>query len=333
VEAPPEILIIGRDEVRHLLSMERCIDVVAEALGALARGDATNPLRTMMALPSEGSALAVMPAALGVPPVIGLKAISVFPKNRGTGFESHQGFVLLFEPEHGAPVALVDAAEVTAIRTAAASGVATWLLAREDADDLAILGSGAQATTHLEAMLVVRPRIRRIRVWSPTKERREAFAAEAARQHGRRVEAMASAREAIEGASIICTVSAAREPILMGGWLADGSHVNAVGSAVPTSRELDAEAVRRARLIVDSRESTLHESGDFLLARSEGAVDDGHIAGELGEVINGAVRGREAADQITLFESHGLAVEDLAAAREVWVAARERSLGSVVTLT
>jgi ornithine cyclodeaminase/alanine dehydrogenase-like protein (mu-crystallin family) len=332
VEARVEVRVIARDEVRRLLPMGRCIDLMADALASLAAGEADNPLRSVMRLPRHSAALGMMPAALGSPAAIGLKVISVFPGNRGSGYESHQGFVLLFEAEHGAPVALVDAGEITAIRTAAVSGVATRLLAQDEADDLAILGSGTQARTHLEAMLLVRPGVRRVRAWSPNTERLESFAIQATQRHGLRVEATASARDAVGDASIVCTVTASPTPILEGEWLSAGAHVNAVGASQPNARELDVEAVRRSRLFVDRRESALHECGDLLAAMEAGALDEGHIVAELGEILAGVAVGRRDAAEITLFESLGLAVEDLAAAREVWRLATEQDVGTLVRL-
>jgi ornithine cyclodeaminase len=332
VEARVDVRVIGRDDVRRLLPMDRCVDLMADALAALARGEADNPLRTVMRLPRLSAALGMMPGALAAPPTIGLKVISVFPGNRGTGYQSHQGFVMLFEGEHGAPVALVDAGEITAIRTAAVSGVATRLLARDDADDLAILGSGTQARTHLEAMLVARPGIRRIRAWSPNVERLNAFAAQGSQDHGLKVEPVASARQAVDAAAIVCTVTASPTPILEGEWLAPGSHVNAVGASQPGARELDIEAVRRSLLFVDRRESALHECGDLLAAMEGGAVNQDHILAELGELITQRAVGRQDAADITLFESLGLAVEDLAAAHEVWRLATEQEVGTSVRL-
>jgi ornithine cyclodeaminase len=311
--------------------MADCIDVMEGALGALARDRAMNPLRSILGLPFDGSALAVMPGAQVEPPTFGVKVISVFPQNREVGLESHQGVVLLFEAEHGRPVALVDASEVTALRTAAVSGAATRALARPEADDLAILGSGTQARTHLEAMLAVRP-LRRVRAWSPTRARLEAFASEASARHGIAVEPAAEPRAAVEGASLVCTVSGAREPVVRGEWVAPGCHINAVGSAFPNARELDGATLRRSRLIVDRRESALSESGDVLLAIAEGAIAADHIAGELGEVLVGAVEGRADPEQVTVFKSLGLAVEDVAAARAVYEAARDAGAGTTVRL-
>lgn len=310
--------------------MDRCIDVMDEALSAAARGDAILPLRQMVELPSgEGDLLAAMPAYLAGD--AGLKVITVFPRNEGTEFDAHQGIVVLFETARGRPVAVIDATAITAIRTAAVSGAATRALARADAGDLAILGSGTQARTHLEAMAAVRP-LRRVRVWSRTAERARAFAESETPRPGLKIEVASSAREAVEGADIVCTVTSAREPVLQGEWLAPGAHVNAVGYSGRDGRELDAEAVARARMFCDRRESVLNESGDFLLARDEGAVDEDHIVGEIGEVLIGKIPGRTSREEITLFESLGLAVEDLAAARAIHDAAVETNAGLRVAL-
>jgi ornithine cyclodeaminase/alanine dehydrogenase-like protein (mu-crystallin family) len=326
-----KVLILSQSEVRRLLPMSDCIEAMAEALGALARGDVVMPLRQVTMLPKALGALASMPVFAEALGGIGVKVITVFPDNRGSGYDSHQGVVLVFDAAHGSLRAIVDASEITAIRTAAVSGLATRLLARDDAADLAILGSGVQARTHLAAMLAVR-HVRRVRVWSPNPENRDRFAEYESRRHNVRVEPAASAQSAVAGADLICTTTAAREPVLRGKWIAAGAHVNAVGSSVKTARELDTEAVRRARLFVDRRESTLHEAGDFLIPKAEGAIGDDHIVGEIGEILLGAVRGRESAEEVTLFKSLGLAVEDLAAARLVCARAKERDVGTWVDL-
>jgi ornithine cyclodeaminase len=325
------VLIVNQSEVAELLPMGECIEAMAAALTATARGEVLLPLRHVTMLPGGLGALAAMPAFAPSLGGIGVKVITVFPGNHGTAFESHQGAVLLFDAERGALQAIVDAGEVTAIRTAAVSAVATRALAREDASDLAILGSGAQARTHLEAMLLVR-KIRRVRVWSPTAEHRDAFAEREGRRLGVTIEPTASAQSAVSKADLVCTATSARKPVLRGKWLAAGAHVNAVGASVKTARELDADAVRRARLFVDRRESALNEAGDFLIARDEGAVGDDHIRGELGEVLLGQVPGRESPDDVTLFKSLGLAVEDLAAVRLIVERARDRGLGTRVEL-
>jgi ornithine cyclodeaminase len=212
------------------------------------------------------------------------------------------------------------------------SGVATRLLAREDAHDLAILGTGVQAKTHLAAMLQARPEIDRVRVWSRNPEHAQHFAEREARRYDMPVEASATAQAAVEGADIICTVTSAREPILMGDWIAPGTHVNAVGSSVPFTRELDTAAMVKARLFVDRRESTVNEAGDFLFPKKEGAINDDHIQGEIGEILLGSVAGRDTPDEITVFKSLGLAVEDLAAAQHIYQQALATGRGSAVEL-
>jgi ornithine cyclodeaminase/alanine dehydrogenase-like protein (mu-crystallin family) len=318
------LLFLNRTEIEALLPMAECIEVVEEALRALTRGEAVQPLRSALWMPDRHGLLGVMPGILGSlggdDPVTGVKVITVMPGNHAHGEESHQGVVVLFEQERGRPLAILDATAVTAIRTAAASAVATRALAREDAGDLAILGSGTQARTHLEAMRAVRT-LRRVRVWSRNPESARRFAQEEG------IETAASAREAVQGADLICTVTASMEPVLHGDWIYPGAHVNAVGACTPRARELDAAAVARSRLFVDRRESALAEAGDFLLAREEGAVTDSHILGELGEVLEGRVPGRQSAEEVTLFKSLGIAVEDLAAGRHVY---RKASGGSAI---
>jgi alanine dehydrogenase len=317
-------------EVTRLLPMEACIGVMEQALTALARGEAQVPLRTVLRLPRERGVFGVMPARTDQPDAFGCKVITVFPGNEGTRYDSHQGAVLLFEPDHGTLVAILDAAAVTAIRTAAVSAVATRALARADAGDLAILGAGVQARTHLEAMPAARG-LRRVRVWSRREASRAAFAAWA-RERGLDAEPRATAREAVAGADLVCTVTASREPVLRGKWLAEGAHVNAVGASLPSARELDTEAVRRARLFVDRRESALHEAGDFRIPRDEGAITDAHILGELGDLLLGRVEGRTGPADVTLFKSLGLAIEDVAAAHRVWREAVRTGTGLEVEL-
>jgi ornithine cyclodeaminase len=306
--------------------MTECIDLVAQGLEALARGDAYNPLRWAMWLPDKSGLLGMMPGYTAEPRTLGIKVVAVFPGNHGGPYDSHQGLVVLFDGDNGVPVAIMDASEITAIRTAAASGVATRLLAREDAADLAIIGSGVQARTHLEAMIAVRP-ILRARVHSKTPDNSRRFAETATSRHGIDVRVAEDAREAVEGAAIVCTTTSSRQPVLLGEWLAPGVHVNAVGSSLPTARELDASAMAKARLFVDRRESTINESGDYLMANKEGAIDETHILAELGELLSGAAEGRRAHDEITLFKSLGLAIEDLVAARYVWQRAEAEGVG------
>jgi ornithine cyclodeaminase len=326
-----EVLIINQREVTELLPMGECIDVMAEALKALARGNVILPLRPVMWLPEKVGALGMMPGYMGDVATMGVKVVSVFPGNHGTEYDSHMGTVLLFETAHGQLQAILDASQITATRTAGVTGAATRLLARDDAGDLAILGSGVQARSHLEAMLAVR-RIRRIRVWSRNYDHAVQFAEAESRRHNVGIEPVPTAQEAVSGADIICTTTAAPEPILRGEWIAAGAHINAVGSSVPFSREMDTAAVVKSRLFVDRRESTLNEAGDFLFPKQEGAISDDHILGEVGEVLIGKVVGRQSPQEITLFKSLGLAVEDVAAARHVYQKAIAQGRGTWVEL-
>jgi ornithine cyclodeaminase/alanine dehydrogenase-like protein (mu-crystallin family) len=259
--------------------------------------------------------------------LMGIKVVTVFHGNRARGEESHCGSVLLFEDDLGQPVAVVDAAAITAIRTAAASAVATRALARPDACDLALLGSGVQASYHLAALRCVRP-IKRVRVWSQTAERARDFAARESERYGIQVETMRSARETVDGADLICTVTSAREPILSGPWIDAGAHLNVVGSCSPITREVDGATIARSRVFVDSRESANAEAGDILLAQAEGSAPEEVIEAELGEVLLGEWGGARRPVDITLFKSLGLAIEDLATAGHVYRAALREGVGT-----
>jgi ornithine cyclodeaminase/alanine dehydrogenase-like protein (mu-crystallin family) len=320
------VLVISYADVQRLLPMPACIDVMAEALRTTSRGDAVLPLRSVVWMPDRKGALGLMPGFLAAPASLGLKVVTVFPGNHGTRYDSHQGVVMLFDIQHGSPIAIVDGSSITAIRTAAVSGVATRALARDDAGDLAILGAGVQATTHLAAMRAVRP-LRRVRVWSRSRATAQRFA-----DANPGVEVMDTAQAAVVGADMICTTTGAREPILEGAWVRPGAHINAVGACFPTWRELDSAAVVRSRLIVDRRESTLNESGDFLFPKAEGLIGDDHIVGELGELLLERFAGRRSTDEVTLFKSLGIAIEDLAAAHYIYEQAIATGTGVSVPL-
>jgi ornithine cyclodeaminase len=308
--------------------MEECIELMAEVLADLSRGRAWQPLRFVVRPPEEESLMGLMPAHRSAPPAAyGLKAVCIFPGNPARGLDMHQGGVLLFDGETGEPRALVNASAVTAIRTAAVSAVATRALAKPDARELAVLGSGVQARAHLGAMAKVRP-FERARVWSRTPDHARAFASEAKAPFP--VEAVESAEAAVRGADVVVTATSAREPIVMREWLAAGAHVNAVGSSIPTTRELDAATVSAAALFADSRESLVNESGDYLFAVEEAGIGPDHVRAELGEVLTGSREGRRSAQELTVFKSLGLAVEDLAAAEHVYARARAAGTGAVV---
>jgi ornithine cyclodeaminase len=322
------VLVLAQPEIERLLPMADCVDLMADALSELARGRAHQPLRLVFRPPAAAGLLASMPCYRGGSnPAFGVKTVGVFPGNAAHGVDTHQGSVMLFDGATGELRALLNAAAITAIRTAAVSGVATRALAREDAGDLAILGAGVQARTHLEAMSAVCS-LRRIRVASRRPERAWAFAAE--NEAPCPIEAVAAPEEAVRGADIVVTVTSAAEPVVRREWVGDGAHLNAVGASLPDRREVDGATVAAARLFVDRRESAENEAGDYLLAIREGAIAAGHVQAELGEVLVGAAPGRTSPDEITLFKSLGLAVEDLWAADHVFRKAEKTGSGTWV---
>jgi ornithine cyclodeaminase/alanine dehydrogenase-like protein (mu-crystallin family) len=326
-----KVLIANQEQVKALLPMGECIDVMEAALKMLTRGEALMPLRTALRLPNGSDLMGLMPAYLSGIQALGVKVIAAFPGNAGTEYDSHQGVVLLFDGRHGLLRAIVDATAITAIRTAAVSGVATRRLSRPEAGDLALLGAGTQASTHLAAMRSVRV-LRRVRVFSLPMEGAQQFAARESKRHGLPVEVTATAQAAVIGADLICTVSTSPEPVVRGEWLAPGAHINAVGAWSPTTRELDTAAVVRSRLYVDRRESTLKEAGEFIIPQREGVIDERHIVGEVGEVLLGSAPGRRSPEEITLFKSLGIAIEDLAAANHVYKKAQETGTGTWVEM-
>ncbi|HWC98434.1 MAG TPA: ornithine cyclodeaminase family protein [Candidatus Sulfopaludibacter sp.] len=308
---------IDREEVAQRLTYDVCIPIVRDAMIALSRGETMQLLRSVMKL-SRGRYFGVMPGAMGENAAFGAKVISVYTQNFLKGKQSHQGVVVLFEPETGEAVCVVHAGEVTAIRTAAASAVATDALARKDARRLAILGYGEQAATHARAMGKVRE-IESICVWGRSLERARAFAARMQAELKLPVTACGSVEETVGGAGIICTVSAAPEPILKGAWVAQGTHINVVGSSVAGPAEIDNDLVVRSRFIADYKEGILNQGAEFLRAKEAGLIADDHIVGEIGQVLSGEIQGRRSPDEITVYKSIGHIVQDLAAAWSLYL--------------
>jgi ornithine cyclodeaminase/alanine dehydrogenase-like protein (mu-crystallin family) len=304
--------VIDREDVERRLTYEVCIPIVRQAMVAFSRGETLQHLRSIIPL-AEGRAFGIMPGAMGGAAPFGAKLISVYPENFAKGRQSHQGLVILFEPETGEPVCVVHAGAITAIRTAAASAVATEALARPDACRLAILGYGEQAASHARAIGKVRA-LRSISVWGRSPERARAFAARMTGELGLPVTPIASARAAVADADIVCTVTGAREPILQGAWVRPGTHVNLVGSSGAGPVEVDNELVVRSRFIADSREGVLRQGAEFLKAKEAGLIGDDHIVAEIGQVLAGDIEGRRSADEITLYKSLGHVVQDLASA-------------------
>ena len=317
------VRVLSEHDVRRLLPMDECIAAMEGALASLARAELHNPLRFVVRPPGEPTLMGLMPAhRAGPDAAYSLKVVCIAPANAALGLDLHQGFVALFDGATGTTRALMNASAITSIRTAAVSGVATKLLARPGSRTLAILGAGIQARAHLEAMRAVLP-FEEVRVWSRTPGR-------AAELDG--VQEAHSVEEALRGADVVVTATTAREPIVSREWLAEGAHVNAVGSSIPTTRELDTRTMADAALFVDRRESTLNEAGDYLFAMREGAIGPDHIRAELGEILIGEAEGRRDDSELTVFKSLGLAVEDLAAAEHVLGRAEAENVGIEVEL-
>ncbi|HEU5491012.1 MAG TPA: ornithine cyclodeaminase family protein [Gaiellaceae bacterium] len=315
------MIVLNEHEVRELLDMESCIEAMTEVLASLARGELYNPLRSIARPEGADTLLGLMPAyRAGPTPAYALKEIVIVPTNPSRGLDTHMGGVLLHDGESGELLAIMNAAPITEIRTAAVSAVATRALARPDAQRVAILGAGAQARGHVHAMRAVLEEPE-IRIWARRLEAAEELAGEVGATVAPSVDA------ALFGAEVVCTTTGSREPIVEKRWLVRGAHVNAVGSCFPTTRELDTETVAESSFFTDRRESCLNEAGDYILAAAEGAIGPDHIKAELGEVLAGMQPGREHEDELTVFESLGIAVEDLASAELVVRRARERGVG------
>jgi ornithine cyclodeaminase len=325
------MLIISHSQVRELLPMRACMEVVGEALSGLARGEGVQPLRAGFLRPDRGGVMAWMPGSLAAGQPFGIKVLSVVENPGELGVDSHQGAVMIFDPANGSPLALCEAGAITAVRTAAVSALATEKLARHDAKKLAILGAGTQAKSHIEAMLAVRP-IENISMWSRTPATTERVAAELSEHHGMPIEVAEDAASAVADVDIICTTTSAREPVLLAEMLEPGMHVNAVGASVPSWREIEAGVLPLVSLFTDRRESLANEAGEYIHAAETGLIPDGLVVPELGELLNEDHPGRTAETDITLFRSLGLAIEDLASAQLVFERALEGGIGSRVDM-
>ena len=326
------LLVLSSGAVRSVLGYSECADAMRQALIARSRGEVFQPLRTVLRPPAAPGLMGLMPAyQQGQQAGYGLKAICITPGNPGAGLDTHQGIVLLSSSATGEPLAVLNASAVTEIRTAAVSAVATSLLANADADVLAIIGTGVQAKAHLHAIVGTRP-LAEVRVAGSSNDKAAKFAAEMAGSvgAGTRLVPAASVRAAVEGAGIVVTATNSAEPVLRRDWLSPGVHINAVGACLPTIRELDTATVADAALFADIRESVIAEAGDYVLAAADGAVGPDHIQAEIGDLLARGERGRTGEREITVFESLGLAVEDLAAANVAYQAAIERGAGTLV---
>lgn len=322
-------MLLREPDVRALLPMQDAIELMADALRAFSAGGVVQPVRLALLVEPHAGYLGLMPAYLKTAGAVGAKAVTFYPQNAARNLPTHLAVVLLWDGATGDLLALMDGRLMTEVRTAATSAAAARVLARPDAHALALLGAGVQARSHLEAIRLVRS-LRAVRVWSRTAARAHGLAAEMQPRVGLPIAVCATAEQAVRGADLIVTATSSATPVLRGEWIGEGTHVTAVGAPRPDWRELDTHAVRRARVFVDSRAGALAESGDMLLPIKEGAIAPDHILGEIGDVLAGAVRGRQTESDVTLFKSLGMAVEDVAAAHYVYTRARERGVGQEI---
>lgn len=319
-------ILLSEEDVRIVLTMGDLVPAMYEALAQFSAGHVDQPLRNVIEVGDQKAFFGVMPACIRKPPVLGTKLVTVFASNEQVGLPSHLATIILMDAGTGELLAVMDGRYITEARTAAVSAASVQLLARDGARTLAILGTGVQARSHLEAIASVTA-LEDVRAWSPREERRVAFAWEMQKQGAPSIRAAASAREAVEGADIIVLATASREPVVKSEWVADGAHICAIGACRPDQREMDSALVKRGRLFVDSRSGALAEAGDIVLPIAEGAIDASHIAGELGELALGRIPGRRDPAEVTIFKSLGMAVQDVAAAHLAYVRAAERGLG------
>jgi ornithine cyclodeaminase/alanine dehydrogenase-like protein (mu-crystallin family) len=308
---------INKEKIIALLPMQECIAVMEEMFRSLAEGTVQQPLRSVMWLPDKKGLLGMMPGYAASTGMMGIKVITVFHGNRNEGYPSHQGVVILFDAKYGEPAMIFDAGEITAIRTAAASAVATRLLANREAETLAIIGSGVQAEKHIEAISCVR-KIKQINICSRQQQNAESLSDKVRKQYKLDVTVLASVKEAVANADIICTVTSSAQPVLMGEWIRKGTHINAVGSSTPVTRELDTNAILRCSFFTDKYESLFNEGGDFLIPEKEGVITKDNVKAELSEVVTGKKKGRVSNDEITLFKSLGISAEDIFSAWHIY---------------
>lgn len=319
-------VLLSEQDVRIVLPMRDLIDAMETALSRFSSGAVTQPLRSVIEVGLQKAFVGMMPALITDPAALGTKVVSVFGSNTSVGLPTHLATIVLLDPMTGELLALMDGRFITEARTAAVSAVSVKHLARPEAKRLAIIGTGVQARSHLDAIAIVRA-LEEVRVWSPNREHRAAFGREIGARLNAAIIVAGSARDAVEGADIIVLATASHDPVVQSDWIANGAHLCAIGACRPDQREMDTELVRRGRVFVDSRTGALAESGDILIPIREGAFDERHLAGELGDVVLRTIAGRQSPDDVTIFKSLGMAVEDVAAAHLAYVKAAERGLG------
>jgi ornithine cyclodeaminase len=323
--------IITQSQVEAHLSMPECIAAMRKVMMAVSAGRTHLPIRQFMPVSGSSGKLAIMPGVIDDPWCFGIKLVCKYQRAPDSALGSHVGMVMLFDAGEGVPLAMIEGSALTGIRTAAASAMATDLLARRDAARLLVLGCGEQARRHIQALRCVRD-IERVAVWGRSAERAAQFASAAQSREGIPVEVCTDIAAGLAGADLVCTVTASAEPLFRGGDLAPGTHLNLVGSAVPANREVDSECVARGRYYVDYRPATLAAAGELLQAMEEGVVDESHIVAEIGEVAAGDAGGRRGDEEITIYKSLGVAAQDLAAAHLLYRRACEMGFGQDIEL-
>ncbi len=325
------MIVLSHKDIAALLPPETAIEVVAGAMAATSRGEAELPLRSIMSAGGSNK-MGIMPGMMRDPPCHGIKLVSLFPGNAAAGYSSHQGAMILFEPEHGTAIAFMDGGPLTALRTAAASAVATRALSREHASVLAMVGAGEQARHHLDAIIAIR-QIVELRIASRTEKSANGFAAHARKKYPHlKVTCGTDIQSTVKDADIVCTVTSAPTPILQGAWIAPGTHLNIVGASIPTKREIDDEMILRAQVFVDYRRSTFAQAGEIVDMIKAGAIGENHVLAEIGEVLNGTAPGRTDGTAITLYRSLGIAAQDIACAYHCWQSAKDAGRGVVTRL-
>ncbi len=320
--------LLNQAALEQCLSHLDCVQALEPAMRAVSAGRTDLPLRQYLNIPDTGGKFTLMPGYLDEPRCFGVKIVSKYPREPGSAYGSHVGAVMLFDAELGIPVALLDGSELTAIRTAAASALATRELSRPDSEVLTVLGTGMEARHHLQAIAGVRD-ITQIRIWGRTPANAQALANTISQTHDARVVVCSDVAQAVAGADIICTTTSSKEPILFGDELSPGQHLNLVGAAIIEAAEVDAQVVRRSRFFTDYRPSALAQAGELAAAMAQGLSADEAIAGEIGQVLAGQVPGRQNAEQITVYKSLGVAAQDLAAATAALAHAQAKGIGQV----
>ena len=327
----PRFRLLTEAHVKSLLSMAELIPAMESAVARFSAGEVLQPVRTVLSVGPSKAYFGLMPAYVQNPARLGAKLVTVFNENHERGLPSHLATILLLDPDTGALVGLMDGRYITETRTAAVSAVSARHLSRADAGTLAIIGSGVQARSHLEALNEVRT-LSEVRVWSPNARSRQRFVDEMTGKVAATIRDCSSARDAVEHADLVVLATASPTPVVEDNWIMPGAHVVSVGACRPDQREMAPELTSRGRLFVDSRAAAIVESGDVVISMREGRFKQDHIAGELGELVLGRVEGRTSPDQITIFKSLGMAVEDVVTADLVFRRATETGAGTELNL-